>query len=675
MTGPPVPVFPLSAVVGADDARLALLLVTIDPGIGGVLLRGDKGSGKTTTARALAGLMPGHAPFVELPLGATEDRVVGSFDVRAALGSGDYRYRPGLLETAHGGVLYVDEVNLLADHLVDLLLDAAATGAVVVERDGVSERRTSRFVLVGSMNPEEGELRPQLLDRFGLSATVGAPTDARDRAEAVRRRLAFDRDPAGESARWSEAEDVLRRRLAAAQPAALPDALHEHVAGLCAAAGAEGLRADLVVCRAAAALAGWDGREEATEGDVRRVAPLALAHRRSTPWDPLPPPPPAAPAPPPPPAAPAAGSSEGAGDPGSSARPAGEGPASRGRDPGPDPGSEPGTPRNVDPGRPPPLDPSTVSPRPPPPPLPPPAGAFGGLPSELLDQLRRGAGRRDGDGTGRGGRRAPDAGEALRGRLVGSRVPPAGRPPGAVHPVATVLAAVERQAGAVRPPVATGGAERLRVLPADVREPVRRQPTPTLVVMVVDASGSMGVRGRVAAARAAVLSLLVDAYQRRDRVAVVTFRGDGAQTVLRPTASTEVARARLDGIATGGRTPLAAGLAEGLAVATGRRHAGDRPLLVLVSDGRATAASAGADPLAAALEAAAAVRAAGVGALVVDCEAEHGPRLGLAARLAAAMGGRHVEAGELTGEALASAVRGSLGGPSPVPDASAGSGP
>ena len=189
-------VFSLSALVGADDLRLALVLAAVDPRIGGVLLRGDKGSGKTTAARGLAALLPGDAPFVELPLGATEDRVVGSLDVRAALGTGEYAFRPGLLQAADGGVLYVDEVNLLADHLVDLLLDAAATGVVRVERDAVSETRPARFVLVGSMNPEEGELRPQLLDRFGLSVAVGAPADPADRAEAVRRRLEFDRDPA-----------------------------------------------------------------------------------------------------------------------------------------------------------------------------------------------------------------------------------------------------------------------------------------------------------------------------------------------------------------------------------------------------------------------------------------------------------------------------------------------
>ncbi|MGH9108673.1 MAG: VWA domain-containing protein [Acidimicrobiales bacterium] len=555
----------------------------------------------------------------------------------------------GLLQAADGGVLYVDEVNLLADHLVDLLLDAAATGVVRVERDAVSELRSARFVLVGSMNPEEGELRPQLLDRFGLSALVRAPADPAQRAEAVRRRVAFDRDPAGEAARWAGAEAELLQRLAAAHPAPVPDGLAEQVSVLCAGAGAEGLRADLVICRAAAALAGWEGRAEASADDVRRVAPLALAHRRSSPWDG---------------AGPGAGGEagagggggedlddlldevlggEGAGGPGAEAPDEVDGgPAGGARTGDPERGGEGTFPRERGQAE-------ATEPRPPPPPPPPPP-APADVPSPVLrDELAQLARRRRSPAGASAGvaRRSPDRSASGRGRLVGSRAPAPGEAPNGVHPAAALLAAVERRApgGAVGP---------LRVHPADVREPVRRQPTPTLVV--VDASGSMGVAERVAAARSAVLALLVDAYQRRDRVALVTFRGEAAEAVLRPTGSTEVARARLDAIATGGRTPLAAGLAEGLRVATARRHAADRALLVLVTDGRATAGPVGEDPVGAAMEAARAVRHAGIDALVVDCEAGAGPRLGLAAQLAAAMGARHVAAEGVTGDGLAAAV-------------------
>ena len=276
--------FPFSAVVGQGEARLALLLAAVDPGIGGVLLRGDKGSAKSTLARGLAGMLPGGAPFVELPLGATEDRVLGTLDLKAALTDGETLFRPGLLAAAHGGVLYVDEVNLLPDHLVDVLLDVATSGINVVERDGVSHAHEARFVLVGSMNPEEGELRPQLLDRFGLSVAITAPTDPGHRAEIVRRRLTHD---AGGEVVGSEGDLVLRARLAASMPADLPDTVVDFACRLALSVGAEGLRADLVLCRAAAAFAGWEGRSVATSSDVERVAGLALGHRRRRrPFDP-----------------------------------------------------------------------------------------------------------------------------------------------------------------------------------------------------------------------------------------------------------------------------------------------------------------------------------------------------------------------------------------------------
>src|SRR5436309_11530820 len=200
----PIASLPFSAVVGQDEAKLALLLVAIEPGLGGVLLRGQKGSAKTTLARGLARLLGPDAPFVELPVGATEDRLIGSIDLAAALTGGEVRFSPGLLAAAHGGVLYVDEVNLLPDHLVDVLLDVAASGVNRVEREGVSHQHDSRFVLVGSMNPEEGDLRPQLLDRFGLAVDMTTADDPADRAEAVRRRMAFERDPDAFVAAWPE---------------------------------------------------------------------------------------------------------------------------------------------------------------------------------------------------------------------------------------------------------------------------------------------------------------------------------------------------------------------------------------------------------------------------------------------------------------------------------------
>ncbi len=641
--------FPLSAVVGHQQVKLALLLNAVDPGIGGVLLRGHKGSAKTTLARGLASLLPGAAPFVELPVGSTEDRVVGSLDLRSALVEGRHRFSPGLLAAAHGGVLYVDEVNLLPDHLVDVLLDVAASGVNRVEREGVSEAHASRFVLVGSMNPEEGELRPQLLDRFGLAVDVVSSADPDERALAVGRRMGFDASPGDFLGEWAGQEEALRSRLAGAREvvcprsggpgAGLAPGLVRSVSALCASVGAEGLRADLVICRSAAALAAWEGRAAAGVEEVRRVADLALAHRRrrSPLEDPgidrseleralddaL--------------GSGASGGSGAAGGPGASGGsgaaggPGGSDPAGR-EDPDGSlehqaPKSAGDGPENDQPGRP-------------------------AAPGDPTPVVRLEAGRSQ-VGQVVGGRRT--TAEGPRGRLVAARVPE----PGSQAPIAlgaTLAAAAARRAmggsDGGRPTAAGAGAR--SVAEGDLREAVRQSRTANLVVIAVDASGSMGVGRRMEAAKGAVLGLLVDAYQRRDRVALVTFGGAGATIALRPTASVEVARARLADLPTGGRTPLAEGIATALAVAEGSSSAPGplRPLMVVISDGRATAGPPGTDPVRAAVEAAGQVRRRGVAGVVVD--AEEGPvRLGLARGLAEAMGARYLSVAELSAGELA----------------------
>ncbi|HWH92919.1 MAG TPA: ATP-binding protein, partial [Baekduia sp.] len=314
--------FPLTAIVGQDDLVTALLLCAIDPGLGGVLVRGERGTAKTTAVRALAALLPEQevavgcpygvapgdgcpcedrhediglrgAPMVELPLGATIERVVGALDVRRALQEGAAVFEPGLLAAAHRGVLYADEVNLLPDAAVDVLLDVAASGINVVERDGHGVRHPARFLLVGTMNPEEGELRPQLLDRFGLGVEVHAPADPALRTEVVRRRLRFDADPAAFVAAHAGGEHALGRRLAAARAAMpsvrLPDRQLVRITALCARLGVDGLRADLACTRAALALAALDGVDEVGDAQVARAAALALTHRLRR--DPLGPPP------------------------------------------------------------------------------------------------------------------------------------------------------------------------------------------------------------------------------------------------------------------------------------------------------------------------------------------------------------------------------------------------
>ena len=649
---------PFSAVVGQEEAKLALILTACDRRVGGVLLRGEKGSAKSTLARGLASLLPGDAPFVDLPIGATEDRVVGTLDLAAALTGGQKRFDPGLLAAANGGVLYVDEINLLPDHLVDVLLDVAASGVNLVEREGVSHSHPSQFLLIGSMNPEEGDLRPQLLDRFGLAVEMRGSSDPAVRSAAVRRRLEFDADPEGVVARYAQTDAELALRLAASVPASLPDDLIDAVSGICAEVGAEGLRADLTICRAAAALAGWEGRAVAGAADVRRVAHLALSHRaRRDPLDPsgldterfdevvdrhLGPDDPGG-------SENACGGEPAGGTPGGGSVDSGEQGDSSGGDPGgADGGGDPGgadggddprgadggdDPRGADGGD----DPRGIPDLEGRPPHPAPPGLVAAAPGRRHEAT------------------------SARGRTVGDTAPD--RPMGPVAVGPTVRRAAARMAG-MEPAQRTGSGPLVEA--SDIRQAVREQRTASLVVLTVDASGSMGATRRMEAARSAVLAMLRDAYQRRDLVAMVAFRSDRAEVVLKPTGSVEVARARLAEMSTGGRTPLAEGLLRGLQTAlTPSRAASHEPLLVVVTDGRATSDPRGGNPLDAAMAAAREVARAGVPSVVVDVEAAGGgsglTRLGLARNLALAMGARDVQAGEVTAEVIKAAAAQAVG--------------
>ncbi|MET9886802.1 putative cobaltochelatase [Streptomyces sp. NPDC006430] len=690
--------FPFSAVVGQDDLRLALLLNAVSPAVGGVLVRGEKGTAKSTAVRALSALLPQvdvvpgcrfscapdapdaacpdgpHEPgegtarpsrMVELPVGASEDRLVGALDIERALAEGVKAFEPGLLADAHRGILYVDEVNLLHDHLVDVLLDAAAMGSSYVEREGVSVRHAARFLLVGTMNPEEGELRPQLLDRFGLTVEVTASREPAQRVEVVRRRLAYDDDPAGFASRWSEDEHEVRARVVAARAllakVVLGDTALLQIAATCAGFEVDGMRADIVMARTATALAAWDGRTEVVKADVRRAALLALPHRRRrAPFD--------APGldedkldeildgfpdeepdhdpePDPGPEGPDDGGPDGGG---------GVPPQAGPEDPAQQPESEP--PAESQPESQP--EPGTDGQ------APEPARADAGEQPGRADAPEQAAVRATapfrtkvlsvpGLGEGASGRRS-------RARTAHGRTTGAQRPRGQLtklHLAATVQAAAPHQKARGR------SGRGLVVRRDDLRQATREGREGNLVLFVVDASGSMAARQRMSAVKGAVLSLLLDAYQRRDKVGLITFRGSAAELALPPTSSVDAAAARLERLPTGGRTPLAAGLlkAHDVLRIERLRDPSRRPLLVVVTDGRATSAGSvggrqGGTPRELAGLAARLLRAEGVASVVVDCES--GPvRLGLAGELAADLGGPAVTLDGLRADSLAGLVK------------------
>ncbi|MFD8833859.1 putative cobaltochelatase [Streptomyces griseofuscus] len=652
--------FPFTAVVGQDDLRLALLLNAVSPAVGGVLVRGEKGTAKSTAVRALSALLPAVAVvpgcrfscdpgapdpgcpdgpheagpggerasrMVELPVGASEDRLVGALDIERALAEGVKAFEPGLLADAHRGILYVDEVNLLHDHLVDLLLDAAAMGASYVEREGVSVRHASKFLLVGTMNPEEGELRPQLLDRFGLTVEVAASREPDQRVEVVRRRLAYDDDPAAFAARWAGEEAAVRQRIVAAREllpqVRLGDAALRQIAATCAAFEVDGMRADIVMARTATALAAWAGRTDVLAEDVRQAALLALPHRRRrNPFD-----------------APgldedkldetleqsAGQDGDGDDDP--------DGPGGGGQ-PAPESGPEGGgdTAARPEAG-------GGGEPRP--------AGAGAGeqAPVRAAEPFRTKVLSVPGIGEGAAGRRSRARTE--HGRTTGAR-----RPQGALtklHLAATVQAAAPYQRARGR------SGPGLVIRRDDLRQASREGREGNLVLFVVDASGSMAARQRMGAVKGAVLSLLLDAYQRRDKVGLVTFRGSGADVALPPTSSVDAAAVRLESLPTGGRTPLAAGLLKAHEVLRVERlrDPARRALLVVVTDGRATG---GPEPVALAGRAARLFAAEQVASVVVDCES--GPvRLGLAGRLAGELAGTAVTLDELRADSIAGLVR------------------
>jgi magnesium chelatase subunit D len=623
--------FPFSAVVGQDDLKLALLLAAVDPTIGGVLITGERGTAKSTAARGLAALLPKTAegkaaPFVELPLGATEDRVVGSIDISQVLQDGRSELRSGLLARADGGVLYVDEVNLLPDHIVDLLLDAAAGGWVTVERDGISAGEPARFVLVGTMNPEEGELRPQFVDRFGLCVQIRGLAVRETRIAAIRQRLSFDDQPASVLEALQPAEQALRDGIAAARErlAALEitDAHLAVVAVISTEHGLDGIRGDLAIIKAARALAAWEAAPAIHEQHIRRASQLALSHRtrrrksrgqQRAPANLGPPDPPLAGA-----------DTEG--------------------EPAAAPGAQPQPPLKPQP---------QLQPQPKPqlqPQLqphhgiePPPAGATPRLqaapPAADHEAVRLVTDVIDREAVGRRGAQSSGA----------------QRVAGVVPFELTGTLAISQTLAAAAGRGARVGQHGVRLAASDLRQHERRSPGLCHVLFLVDASGSMATKRRLEMAKGAALGLLTSNYQRRDEVALMVFRAEGADLVLPFTRHVASIEQALRDVPTGGRTPLARALIDAQRLLQTR----DPALLVLFTDGRANVSADGGDPWEEALAAAALLRTACAGGLVVDCEP--GPIiLGRARTLADALGAECVALDDMDAKALALRIHGRL---------------
>lgn len=629
--------YPFAAIAGQERAKRALLYNLIEPAIGGVLLCGEKGTAKSTMVRALAELT--DQQLVELPLNITEDMLVGTIDFERAVREGVRAFSGGVLERSDGNILYVDEVNLLPDSIVSTLICTAASGSNTVEREGISYRHSSRFILVGSMNPEEGKLRGQFLDRFGLYAEVTGEQDVATRAEIIRRRLDYERNPAAFRARWREQTQALRTRMLRARTIARSICLDESVRSLAAQyarqAGAEGNRCELVLVRTATAAAAWAGRDYIAPDDMKEAAFYVLPHRR--------------------------------------------------RETSPEQSQQDFPPENqnrqdktLESSQP---DEQSTSENNPPDlqeregcdgeerEIPPPQTipSDGAAPEEQLVEgtdisllsvlpatprdriLRQGSGRRSKTRSG-----------TNRGRCVSFTQTPSPKQ----HDLAldaTLRAAAPYQCFRSHADCAVAIRE------SDLRYKVRENHVGATIVFVVDASGSMGARSRMKAAKEAVLSMLLDSYQKRDRIGLVAFRKQGAQTLLDITASVDLAQKRLQDLPTGGRTPLAAGLYQAWQLLRARRLKDPEmlPMVVLVTDGRANCPLWTLDPVEDAIRAAGLLGQDGIRAIVVDTEKDF-VSLHIARQIAQAMEADYYKVDQLRGEQLRTIVKGST--PPEMPD-------
>ena len=648
-------VFPFAAVVGQDLMRLSLLLNAVNPSIGGVLIRGERGTAKSTAVRGLAAVLPeidvamcqyGCDPtslntcvecealrannsdidshsrqvqVIDLPVSATEDRVIGTLNLEAALSEGRREFEPGLLAAAHRGVLYVDEVNLLDDHLVDTLLDSAASGVNLIEREGVQYRHPAEYILVGTMNPEEGDLRPQLLDRFGLAVEIKGALEPAARATIVTRRINFESDPRAFIAKWADESDKLRTRIVGARKR-LPEVVLSKemltlITHISIAMGVDGHRADIVMHKTACTIAAWEKRHEVTRDDVRRAAEIALPHRRRR--DPFTPP----------------HLDE---DELNQAIQSFDAKQNSETEQGENSDKEMSTASTTD-------DTTNASGRDAGTPTA--SGAESQIDSDSLPESPTLlAPERLPVTRPKSGRRTQHEVQGRRGRSVRSRPMNPDDPPD-VSLIDTIRAAALRGVGEAG----------LSITRADIRVRRRMRKVGNLMLFVVDGSGSMAAQKRMQLTKSAVLGLLADAYQRRDRVGLVTFRKTDALETVPPTTSLDLAHARMKEMPTGGRTPLAHGLelARRVIIRERSRDTEIRPIVILLTDGVGNVGlNAGSDPMDDAHRAARQLALDRIPALVVDADRRRA-RVSPLPDLAKAMAATHVQleaiaAGQLT---------------------------
>ncbi|HNQ52832.1 MULTISPECIES: putative cobaltochelatase [Methanothrix] len=648
---------PFTSIVGQDDMRFALILNAINPRIGGVLIRGDKGTAKSTAVRSLADLLETiqvasdcpfncnpenpedmcdlcyqksqsnqitavekKTPVVDLPLGATEDRVVGSLNVERAIKEGIKALEPGILAAANRGILYIDEVNLLDDHVADVLLDAAAMGVNIVEREGVSVAHPSKFILVGTMNPEEGEIRPQLLDRFGLQVSVAGIEDVEQRMQIAKIAEAFDLDPEGFAKEWQQEQVDMKQKISRARQllsqVSMSDDLLRLIASTCIDLGVKTHRAEIVITRTAKTIAAFDGRTEVNQEDVKKAMELALAHRmRSRPFEP--------------PTLNKERLEKSMSQKQHEHQHQDQKPEQQKKNE--QQPQEPSEQKDTD-------QKQAAKPQ---------ERIFEiGTPIDVraitMPRKRDRIARRK-----TSGRRMNTLALRNRGRYLRQKMPQEGKD---IAIDATIRAAAPYQ-------WVRSGPNAIIVKDEDIREKERVGKTSAVVLFVVDASGSMGANQRMESAKGAVLSLLMDSYQKRDKIGMIAFKGKEAEIILPPCTSVDLALGRLRELPTGGKTPLSAGLSRGLQLLQGelRKDEESKLMMVLISDGRANEGMGGKikDELMAISER---IKHLGIHTIVIDSEVVDSSfldmRLGYCHQIADQCQGKYYPLSSLTPESL-----------------------